>query len=89
MDGWLEVKLQAGEEGQQVLAALQTLRNTWSHLLELKLEASKSKFRNAASTNSNGYFLLSILQGIIIVVTATMMTLKKTIQAKYLLWRSS
>lgn len=42
VDGWLEVKLQSSEIGQQVLAALQTLRNTWSHLLELKLEASKS-----------------------------------------------
>ena len=42
VDGWLEVKLQDSEVGQQVLAALQTLRNTWTHLLELKLEASKS-----------------------------------------------
>lgn len=42
VDGWLEVKLESSEVGQQVLAALQTLRNTWTHLLELKLEASKS-----------------------------------------------
>jgi hypothetical protein len=44
VDGWLEVKLQSSETGQQVLTALQTLRNTWSHLLELKLEASKSTY---------------------------------------------
>ena len=42
VDGWLEVKLESSEVGQQVLAALQTLRNTWTHLLELKLEVSKS-----------------------------------------------
>ncbi len=42
VDGWLELKLESSEAGQQVLAALQTLRTTWTHLLEMKLEASKS-----------------------------------------------
>ena len=36
------MKLPNSEVGQEVLAAVQTLRNTWTHLLELKLEASKS-----------------------------------------------
>ena len=43
IDGWLELTFVSSEVGQQVVAALQTLRNTWTHLLELKLEASKSR----------------------------------------------
>lgn len=53
VDGWLEVKLSSSEVGQQVLAAVQMLRNTWSRLLELKLEASKRHHSTGESYYSN------------------------------------
>ena len=44
MDGWIEVKIKESEMGQEILGAVQTLRSMWAHLLEMKLEASKSQF---------------------------------------------
>ena len=44
-DGWLELKFPVTEDGQKVISVVQTLRNTWTHLLETKLKASQSKNR--------------------------------------------
>ena len=41
VDEWLELKFPSPETGQDVLSAVQTLRSMWSHLLEMKLQASQ------------------------------------------------
>ena len=43
VDEWLELTFPSSETGQEVLSAVQTLRSMWSHLLEMKLQASESK----------------------------------------------
>ena len=43
VDEWLELKFPSSETGQEVIAAVQTLRSMWTHLLELKLKASQCK----------------------------------------------
>lgn len=42
-DGWLELKFTSPELGQSVLSDIQTLRSTWSLLLEKKLSLYHSK----------------------------------------------
>ena len=42
VDEWLELKFPSSESGQQMLSAVQTLRSTWTHLLEMKLQRSQS-----------------------------------------------
>ena len=41
VDEWLELKFPSPETGQDMLSAVQTLRSMWSHLLEMKLQASQ------------------------------------------------
>ena len=41
VDEWLELKFPSPEMGQDMLSAVQTLRSMWSHLLEMKLQASQ------------------------------------------------
>ena len=43
VDEWLELKFPSSEKGQEVLSAIQTMRSMWSHLLEIKLQASQCK----------------------------------------------
>ena len=45
VDEWLELKFSDAASGQQVVSSIQTLRNTWTKMLETKLEASQSKSR--------------------------------------------
>ena len=46
VDEWLELKFPSPETGQGVLSAVQTLRSMWSHLLEMKLQASQCENTN-------------------------------------------
>ena len=48
-DGWLELKFTSAEAGQAVLSDIQTLRSTWSLLLEKKLSLYHSKDQTTAS----------------------------------------
>ncbi len=41
-DSWLELKFPSAEVGESVVAVVQTLRATWTELLETKLTASHS-----------------------------------------------
>ena len=41
MDEWLELKFVDGGRGQKVVSSIQILRNTWSSMLEAKLESSQ------------------------------------------------
>jgi hypothetical protein len=43
VDEWLELKFSDTESGQRVVSSIQTLRNTWSSVLEAKLQASQQK----------------------------------------------
>ena len=43
MEEWLELKFVEASSGQQVVSCIQTLRNTWSSMLEAKLESSMSE----------------------------------------------
>lgn len=43
VDEWLELKFPDGDTGQKVLSVVQTLRSTWTHLLELKLQLHESR----------------------------------------------
>ena len=45
VDEWLELKFPDSERGQSVLSAVQTLRSTWTHLLEMKLQPSQSWYQ--------------------------------------------
>ena len=48
VDEWLELKFPSPETGQGVLSAVQTLRSMWSHLLEMKLQASQCESSNTS-----------------------------------------
>ena len=48
-DGWLELKFTSAEAGQAVLSDIQTLRSTWSLLLEKKLSLYHSKDQTTSS----------------------------------------
>ena len=50
VDEWLELKFPSAETGQDMLAAVQTLRSMWSHLLEMKLQASQCEIPITTST---------------------------------------
>ena len=43
VEEWLELKFLEASSGQQVVSCIQTLRNTWSSMLEAKLESSMSE----------------------------------------------
>ncbi|CAI7996256.1 Probable ATP-dependent RNA helicase DHX34 [Geodia barretti] len=43
VEEWLELKFVEASSGQQVVSCIQTLRNTWSSMLEAKLESSMKR----------------------------------------------
>ena len=47
VDSWLELAFSSPEDGQQVLSAVVALRDTWSALLNLKLDR-QTKIRDVA-----------------------------------------
>ena len=55
VDEWLELKFPSPETGQDMLSAVQTLRSMWSHLLEMKLQASQCE---SSHTSSNISYLI-------------------------------
>lgn len=43
VDEWFEIKFEKASLGQDAVSVVQTLRTTWSYILEMKLAAHKSK----------------------------------------------
>ena len=59
VDEWLELKFPDSERGQLVLSAVQTLRSTWTHLLEMKLQPSQSWYQYCVAGDQSVVFILS------------------------------
>ena len=53
VDEWLELKFPSSESGQQMFSAVQTLRSTWTHLLEMKLQRSQRWYQGINSSIQN------------------------------------
>ena len=68
VDEWLELKFSEPGSGEQVISAIQILRNTWTNVLEAKLQASQSELYNTRSpiysdveVESSGRFYFSFI----------------------------
>lgn len=46
VDEWFEIKFEKASLGQDAVSVVQTLRTTWSYILEMKLAAHQSKLIN-------------------------------------------